>query len=83
MFDEIEKLIHASSGLPPKHVQIIGPLAICIREKYRVQETLLKKIKVSLTELQTQVKYLVFDLEATRRERDAYKAKLDQILDQS
>ena len=77
MFDEIEKLIHASSGLPAKHVQIIGPLAIHIREKYRAQAALLKKIKASLAELQTHVKYLIFDLEATRRERDAYKAKLD------
>lgn len=38
----------------------------------------LKKMKNVLTELRVQVKYLQFDVEATRRERDYYKALMEK-----
>lgn len=36
------------------------------------------RIANSLQELQLCVKYLLFDIEATRRERDKFKKKLDE-----
>lgn len=77
MFDEIEKLIYATSGLPVKYVKEIGPLAIRIREIYKKQTKLIQEVQKRISDLRLQVKYLIFDLEATRRERDEYKARLD------
>ncbi len=39
------------------------------------------KIIKSLTDLRICIKYLIFDLEATRRERDQFKKKLEQLPD--
>ena len=37
----------------------------------------LKKIKETMEEMRIQIKYMEFDLEATRRERDNFKEKLE------
>ncbi len=78
MLNAIERLIFAVSGLPQKYIGTIGSLAIRIREDYIKQEKILQGIKEILIELRLQVKYLIFDLEATRRERDSYKARLEE-----
>jgi septal ring factor EnvC (AmiA/AmiB activator) len=36
----------------------------------------IKKMKETLEEMRAQIKYIQFDLEATRRERDNFKKKL-------
>lgn len=39
---------------------------------------LLTLVQEALAQLRVDVKYLIFDLEATRRERDEYKEQLEQ-----
>lgn len=39
---------------------------------------ILKLLQEALSQLRLDVKYLIFDLEATRRERDLYREQLDQ-----
>ena len=52
---------------------------ICERLSHfvRLQGRLVRIAQDAVDQLQLDVKYLTFDLEATRRERDAYKAMLE------
>ncbi|TVP98144.1 MAG: transcriptional regulator [Planctomycetaceae bacterium] len=42
---------------------------------------ILNLVQEALAQLRLDMKYLIFDLEATRRERDRYKAMLDEPRD--
>ena len=52
---------------------------LCERLSYfvRLQGRLVRIAQDAVDQLQLDVKYLTFDLEATRRERDAYRKELD------
>lgn len=47
----------------------------CIRRRRRI----LNLVQEALSQLRLDVKYLMFDLEITRQERDQLKAQLDEI----
>lgn len=47
----------------------------CVRRRRRI----LTLVQEALAQLRLDVKYLMFDLEVTRRERDELRAELDQI----
>jgi hypothetical protein len=46
-------------------------------ESTRRRRRILSLVQEALSQLRLDMKYLVFDLEATRRERDAYRQLLD------
>ena len=47
----------------------------CVRRRRRILEL----VQEALAQLRLDIKYLMFDLDVTRRERDEYKAQLDQL----
>ncbi len=47
----------------------------CVRRRRRILEL----VQEALSQLRLDIKYLLFDLEVTRRERDEFKAQLDEI----
>jgi len=47
----------------------------CVRRRRRI----LNLVQEALAQLRLDIKYLMFDLEVTRRERDELKAQLDEL----
>jgi hypothetical protein len=47
-------------------------------ESTKRRRRILTLVQDALSQLRLDMKYLMFDLEATRRERDDYQAKLEQ-----
>jgi hypothetical protein len=64
-------------GLAPR--QKLGPLCERVGHLLQLQGRLLRIAQDTVDQLQLDVKYLLFDLEVTRRERDALKQELENM----
>lgn len=74
---DLNDLITAVQGLPEDcREQLEQPLNRVI-EYTRRRRRILNLIQEALSQLRMDMKYLMFDLEATRRERDSYKNALE------
>ena len=81
--------------LPQEFVDLraqVETLPDCLRDKLlplcervgfftRLQARLVRMAQDAVEQLQLDVKYLMFDLEATRRERDNYRDQLEELLE--
>jgi hypothetical protein len=74
---ELSELAAAIAALPSEHAQHIRPLFTQVVESTKRRRRILSLVQDALGQLRLDMKYLVFDLEATRRERDAFKRQLD------
>ena len=74
-FVELEKLIH---NLPDNHRRQLEPVFDRVAEGARRRRRILNLVQEALSQLRLDMKYLMFDLEATRRERDEYRLKLEE-----
>jgi hypothetical protein len=73
---DLNDLIAAVDNLPAEHrAQLDRPLKRVV-EYTRRRRRILNLIQEALSQLRMDMKYLMFDLEATRRERDTYKDAL-------
>ena len=70
-------LAAAVDNLPSEHRQTIGPLVAQVMESTKRRRRILHLVQEAISQLRLDMKYLVFDLEATRRERDAYRNKCE------
>jgi len=74
---ELAELLRLVDGLPAKHrpdlYKVLDRLAACLERRQRM----LGYVQDSLNQMSLDLKYLIFDLEATRRERDEYRNMLD------
>jgi hypothetical protein len=75
---EIVELGAALAALPPDVRQLVDPLFAQVIEATRRRRRILSLVQDALSQLRLDMKYLLFDLEATRRERDEYKRQLEQ-----
>jgi hypothetical protein len=74
---DLNDLITALQGLPEEYrKQLEQPLDRVV-EYTRRRRRILNLIQEALSQLRMDMKYLMFDLEATRRERDTYKNALE------
>ena len=74
---DLNDLISAVNELPPEHrANLQAPLNRVV-EYTRRRRRILNLIQEALSQLRMDMKYMMFDLEATRRERDAYKNTLE------
>ena len=74
---ELSELAAAIAALPIEHTQHIRPLFSQVVESTKRRRRILSLVQDALGQLRLDMKYLVFDLEATRRERDAFKRQLE------
>ena len=65
-------------GLPLSEREKIEPMFTRVLESTRRRRRILTLVQDALSQLRLDMKYLMFDLEATRRERDEYRRKLEE-----
>ncbi len=70
---DILALATAIESLPPEYRQIIEPALDRVVVNTHRRRRILTTIQEALSQLRLDMKYLMFDLEATRRERDALR----------
>lgn len=75
---DLSELILRVQALPDESRQRLEPCLERVVEFTRRRRRILDLIQESLTQLRLDTKYLVFDLEATRRERDEYRRQLEE-----
>jgi hypothetical protein len=70
-------LAGAIAGLPVEHRSRLEPLYQRVVESTRRRRRILNLVQEALSQLRLDMKYLLFDLEATRRERNEYRRCLE------
>lgn len=70
---DVADLAAAIGHLPAEQRARIEPLMFQVVESTRRRRRILNLVQEALSQLRLDMKYLVFDLEATRRERDALR----------
>ncbi len=77
---EVLDLTDAVHTLPSEYRQVIEPFLTRVIDSNRRRRRILLLVQDALSQLRLDMKYLTFDLEATRRERDEYRRKLDEAV---
>ena len=73
---EILDLVEAIQTLPPEHRHVLEPVLHRVVENSWRRRRILTTIQEAISQLRLDMKYLMFDLEATRRERDDLRERL-------
>jgi hypothetical protein len=76
---DFQQLAAAIDALPQPHAANLAPMLERVTESTRRRRRILNLVQDALSQLRLDMKYLMFDLEATRRERDEFQAKLNEI----
>jgi hypothetical protein len=75
---EVTDLVRAISKLPEENrAELEGAVERIVEFTHR-RRRILNMVQDALGQLRLDMKYLMFDLEATRRERDQYRKDLDE-----
>ena len=74
---ELLDLAEAINTLPCEHRQVVEPFLTRVIDSNRRRRRILNLVQDALSQLRLDMKYLAFDLEATRRERDEFRHKLE------
>jgi len=74
---DIKQLAAAIAGLPARQRQAVEPMLDRVLESSERRRRILHLVQEAIGQLRLDMKYLVFDLEATRRERDDFRHKLE------
>ena len=74
---EILDLADAIAQLPLEYRLRIEPMLNRVLDTARRRRRILSLVQDALGQLRLDMKYLTFDLESTRRERDEYRRKLE------
>jgi chromosome segregation ATPase len=75
---EMLDLAEAINNLPEGYRSELEPYITRVIESTRRRRRILSLVQDALSQLRLDMKYLAFDLEATRRERDDYRKKLEE-----
>ena len=75
---DIAELLTAIAELPPAERQKIEPFFSRVLQSTRRRRRVLGLVQDALSQLRLDMKYLMFDLEATRRERDEFRRKAEE-----
>ena len=75
---ELVELAALIDTLPDEFKQYFQPALERALENIDRRRRILSFIQEALSQLRLDMKYLMFDLEATRRERDEYRKKLEE-----
>ena len=75
---DLLQLTAAVEALPAAERLAIRPLLDRVLDSTLRRRRILHLVQEAIGQLRLDMKYLMFDLEATRRERDAYRHKLEE-----
>ena len=75
---DLQRLVVAVQALPEEYSGDVVAALERVVESTKRRRRILTLVQDALSQLRLDMKYLMFDLEATRRERDDYQAKLEQ-----
>jgi hypothetical protein len=75
---DLQRLVAAVQALPAEYSTEVGAALERVVESTKRRRRILSLVQDALSQLRLDMKYLMFDLEATRRERDDYQSKLEQ-----
>ena len=75
---EMHELLTAVSSLPTEYQALLDPILSRVVESTKRRRRILNLVQDALSQLRLDMKYLVFDLEATRRERDDFRHTLEE-----
>ncbi|MEX0678652.1 MAG: transcriptional regulator [Pirellulales bacterium] len=75
---DILELAGMLEKLPPEHRGQIEPLFSRVLESTKRRRRILGLVQDALSQLRLDMKYLMFDLEATRRERDEFRRRFEE-----
>src|SRR5436853_6642282 len=75
---DVADLATAISNLPAEHRSRMETLMYRVVDSTKRRRRILNLVQEALSQLRLDMKYLVFDLEATRRERDALQRGPDE-----
>lgn len=74
---EVLELVEAIGKLPDEQRHVVEPFLERVVDSNRRRRRILSLVQDALSQLRLDMKYLAFDLEATRRERDEFRRKLE------
>jgi len=74
---DIDELVTKLCELPAEHREPLEPLLARVLQSTRRRRRILNLVQEALGQLRLDMKYLMFDLEATRRERDEFHRQLE------
>jgi hypothetical protein len=77
---DVAELAGAVAALPAEYRSRLEPLMFRVVDSTKRRRRILNLVQEALSQLRLDMKYLVFDLEATRRERDALRHGQDDQL---
>lgn len=75
---EIVDLAAAIRRLPSEHREKVDPALARVIDSTKRRRRILSLVQDALSQLRLDMKYLAFDLEATRRERDEFRRKFEE-----
>lgn len=75
---DMTELASLINTLPTEHRLAIEPVFNRVTESTKRRRRILNLVQDALAQLRLDMKYLVFDLEATRRERDEARQELEE-----
>ena len=75
---EVIDLGKAIAALPPEVAKNVESAYVQVVDCVHRRRRLLALVQEALAELRLDIKYLMFDLDATRKERDELRAQLDE-----
>jgi hypothetical protein len=75
---DLERLMASIRSVPDEFSRDIVPALERVVESTKRRRRILSLVQDALSQLRLDMKYLMFDLEATRRERDEYHARLQE-----
>jgi hypothetical protein len=76
---DLSQLVEAIDSLPEEYRSVLEPLGAQVVESTKRRRRILGLVQDALSQLRLDMKYLVFDLEATRRERDNYRKQIEDV----
>lgn len=78
---ELAELAELTESLPEEYRERFRPALLRAGKNIERRRRILNFIQEAISQLRLDMKYLMFDLDVTRRERDDYRRKLEESRD--
>lgn len=78
--EELAELVRLTDALPAQYQADFYRAISRIVDGFERRQRILGHVQDSLGQMSLDLKYLIFDLEATRRERDEYQRRLESFI---